>query len=214
MDRTQANMSLTYRFFLGDKRLSTAVMTKKGEFLQVYPNKFVYSSESAWRDEWMRSEKPRVETTLVESKKALPEPAVMKEDWTVSSDLSFTAPPGTYYIGDLCYALSDKIYDDIFGGLGGYDPGLYKKKDSSDFFLVDGTAYGDGCYQSSDGKEFGVDAGIIGIVPLSLVATKGAGGHFYTFKEAVKCKFGGGYFRFISGYDEVIIDTTGNDDAY
>lgn len=209
-------MSLSYRFFVGDKRVSTAVSTKKGEFLQVYPEKKTFLSESAWRNHWNYFNTPRVETTPpplpAKSEKAVE--VVNQEDWTFSSDLTFTVPPGTYYIGDLCYVLSDKVYDTIFGDLGGYDSGLYQKKGSSDFFLVDGTAFGDGLYKSSDMKEFAVDAGILGIAPMSLVAKKNGGGHFYTFNEPVKCKFGGGRFFFTSGHNDIIIDTTGDDDGY
>ena len=208
-------MSLTYRFYVGDKRLSTAVVMKNGEFLQVYPEKKNFYTEAAWRQHWIYFNKPRVETSLpkVSKKKAKEQQAVKKEHWTFSSALTFTAPPGTYYIGDLCYALSDELYDGVFRDVGGYDPGLYQKKDSTDFFLVDGTAYGDGLYKSTDLKDFAVDAGIIGIVPISLVSESGNGGHFYTFKEPVKCTFGGGKFSFLSEYHEIVIDTGGSDEG-
>lgn len=207
-------MSLTYRFFVGDKRLSTAVVTKKGEFLQVFPEKTPFYSESAWRQHWIHFNTCRVETTLPKTskKEEKTREVVKKEDWTFSSALTFTAPAGSYYIGDLCYVLSDEIYDTVFRDVGGYDPGLYQKKNSTDFFLVDGTAYGDGLYKSTDLKSFAVDAGIIGIVPMSLVSQKGAGGHFYTFKEPVQCTFRGGKFSFLSEYHEIVIDTRGSDE--
>jgi len=79
------------------------------------------------------------------------------------------------YVGDICYALSDDIYDRIWGG-NGYDNGMYTSTDEngnkSQFAVVD-TAYGDGDYNSDGfgGKSFGVDAGNIGIVDLK-IATK------------------------------------------
>lgn len=140
--------------------------------------------------------------------------AVNQSDWTHKETYKFTAPAGKYYIGDLCYALSDSVYESIFGNLGGYESGLYQKKDSTDFFLVDNTAYGDGLYGGTDGKEFAVDAGIIGICPASMIGPEkdGDGGHIYEFKDPVKCRFSGGVFTFKSGYIRLVINTEGDDD--
>jgi hypothetical protein len=211
---SHTKMSLSYRFFVGKKRISTAVTTKKGDFLQVYPEKKTFLSESAWREHWSYFNKARVESTLTlspkDDKKTVE--VVKEDDWTFSSSKHFTAPPGTYYIGDLCYVLSDNVYDTIFGGLGGYDAGLYTKKNSNDFFLVASTTYGDGLYTSSDQKQFAVDAGIIGIAPMSLVSKNDGGGQFYTFDKPVKCKFRGGRFSFTSGHNEIVIDTSGDDE--
>ena len=198
------------RFFNNNKRVATAVYTKKGEFLQVYPEKKVFPSENNWKGYWEAACTPtfRVE----EDKNAPPVRRLKEDDWTAQEIFRFTAPAGEYYIGDLCYVLSDEVYDTIFGGLGGYDSGLYKEKGTERFFLVDNTAYGDGLYHGNDGKEFGVDAGIIGICPKSLCSKDGNGGQFYTFKEPVKCRFGKGKFEFRSGYIHLVIDTAGFDD--
>jgi hypothetical protein len=69
-------------------------------------------------------------------------------------------------------------------------------------------------YPGSDGKEFGVDAGIIGICSASLMEKSGNGGHVYTFKAPVRCKFAAGRFFFTSQDKSLVIDTTGDDDAY
>lgn len=68
--------------------------------------------------------------------------------------------PGRYFIGDICYALPDKIYDEVWGDKYQYENGSYEG------FAVHGTAYGDGTYEGTDGVSYGVDAGVIGITDI------------------------------------------------
>jgi hypothetical protein len=231
-------MSDTYRFFVNDKRVSTAVMTKKG-FLQVYPDKRVFSSKEEWESAWKTAvqpvikvekgpEKPVVKPDLLPNGKkpavskkkkpaytlpTPPQPAerVSPTNWIYKKTLRFEAPPGTYYIGDICYALGDKVYDRVFGGMD-YESGLYIQRDTNNFFLVDNTAFGDGCYTGSDGKEYGVDAGIIGIVPESCIEKDCNGGHLHTFTQHVICSFRNGIFTFHSGSKYLEIDTGGSEE--
>lgn len=200
----------TVRFFVNNKRVATAVYTKKGEFLQVYPEKKVFISEKTWKNHWETVSRPTFKVVDDNTKPA--RRRVQQTDWTHENTLKFIAPAGEYYIGDLCYVLGDEVYDTIFGGLGGYDSGLFKEKGTDNFFLVDNTSYGDGLFHATDGKEFGVDAGIIGICPKSTCKKNDGGGHFYTFTEPVKCRFGDGRFEFRSGYIHLVIDTSGYDD--
>lgn len=62
------------------------------------------------------------------------------------------------FVGDICYALNDDIYDKIWGGHN-YKDGEYVEHG----FIVGSTAFGDGCYEDENGHEFGVDAGVIGV---------------------------------------------------
>lgn len=195
---------------MNNKRVATAVYTKKGQFLQVFPEKKTFPSEKTWQMHWEAACRPTF--TVEEDASKPPVKRLKEDDWTFEKTLKFVAPPGDYYIGDLCYALSSEVYDTIFGGLGGYDSGFYREKGTDNFFFVDNTAYGDGLYHGNDGKEFGVDAGIIGICPKSLCKEDRNGGHFYSFKEDVKCKFGGGVFHFRSAFIHLVIDTAGNDE--
>jgi hypothetical protein len=80
--------------------------------------------------------------------------------------------PGTYYIGDPCYVMKDEFYDGVWGKKHGYESGVYNI--NGVMFAVDGTAYGDGDYNGSDGKRYGVDSGTIGVVPKELWDEKGA----------------------------------------
>lgn len=133
-------------------------------------------------------------------------PASMNlSDWTHKAGRTHTFPAGKYFIGDLCYALPDEIYENIFGGMG-YEDGLYTQNDSNHFFFVASTSFGDGCYQGSDGKEFGVDAGVLSILPAATM-DKNDGGHIYDFQYPVTCTFQNGTFRFSSGPTQLTIKT-------
>ena len=72
-----------------------------------------------------------------------------------------------FYIVDLCYALNEKVYDEVWGG-NNYEEGQYADSETKAEFAMVGTAYGDGEYESSDGVSFSVDAGIIGIADLAI----------------------------------------------
>jgi hypothetical protein len=82
--------------------------------------------------------------------------------------------PGTYYIGDPCYAIPDEEWMDYLNtypksdipGQGWVDGVAIMYKGHKCFH--DSTAYGDGGYRGSDGIEYGVDAGIIGILPIEV----------------------------------------------
>lgn len=84
-----------------------------------------------------------------------------------------TFAPGEYYIGDPCYVIPD---DDWMAYLdtwpahpspgAGWVDGAARYKDHTVFQA--GTAYGDGTYYDQNRHEYGVDAGMLGIVPLAL----------------------------------------------
>ena len=73
-----------------------------------------------------------------------------------------------FYIGDLCYALNKKVYDEVWGG-NNYEDGQYTDPETKAEFAMVGTAFGDGEYESSEeGLYFPVDAGIIGVADLAI----------------------------------------------
>lgn len=202
------------RFYKNGKRLSTAFPYRDEYLIQAYPMRQRFADEASWRQWWETTAKPRIRIT--ENSRTLPpfqmpaspEPSTpTPTDWTHRETTKCVLPPGKYYIGDLCYALSESLYQDVFGGLGGFDSGLYKKNNSTDCFMVDQTAFGDGLYFGSDNKEFAVDAGILGICPVSMMLRDGDGGHVYEFSEPVRCLFLNGRFYFRSGTTELLIDT-------
>lgn len=106
-----------------------------------------------------------------------------------------------FYVGDICYVLSDEVYNGIWGNKGHYKDGTFDvpcetgRSDSTGRrFTVGSTAYGDGLYLDDEGREFPVDAGNIGLVPLELVENdvgSGFGTVVYTPGEAtLRCKDG------------------------
>lgn len=84
-----------------------------------------------------------------------------------------------FYVGDICYAMRDDLYHDFWGGKLGFRSGIHTIPEIGFAFAVDGTAYGDGSYIGSDGFDYGVDAGVIGVVPLELAAEDLYGGRVF-----------------------------------
>ncbi len=118
-------------------------------------------------------------------------------------------PAGTYYIGDPLYVLDEELSEDIFGEMEAYISGLYRKKDSTDFFFLARTGCGDGEYEGTDGSIFWVDSALIGIVPISLCSENTKGGHVYSFTSPVTCHFSKkGIFSFASHTENLTIDTS------
>jgi len=85
-----------------------------------------------------------------------------------------TLRAGEYYFGDICYIMNEEVYHKVWGDKLGFKDGLFHVdfRDSQGRqwlgdFVVSGTAYGDGCYEGKH-RNYGVDAGVLGLVPISL----------------------------------------------
>ena len=80
-------------------------------------------------------------------------------------------PDGEYYVGDPCYAFSnDARWMGWLEAANYTEPRiriLYATLQGQPVVGVN-TAHGDGAYTGSDGFEYGVDAGLIGVVPVSV----------------------------------------------
>jgi hypothetical protein len=73
-------------------------------------------------------------------------------------------PAGTYYIGDLCYVMTDSEWDEFCSlTINGNEcvDGEFMFKDGRRFATY-GTKWGDGEYRSNIGTKHSVDAGLIG----------------------------------------------------
>jgi hypothetical protein len=121
----------------------------------------------------------------------------------------------TYYIGDLCYVLTNEQwgtvcdllqqmecdYDsedvDTMQECEGYlEPDLFDwdRPDDSQPFWIFSTAYGDGTYTDTDGRFYGVDSGTLGIIDVNYIEdtdklkkTLEMGlGHLHTFKTRIE----------------------------
>ena len=96
----------------------------------------------------------------------------MKMKRTTENKL-FTMPPGTYYVGDLCYVLGDKAHGELCkmcfpGSEGKFTPGIEGKHVLSDGRTVVSwkCPYGDGAYEDQNGRFYMVDSGWLGITLL------------------------------------------------
>lgn len=78
--------------------------------------------------------------------------------------------PNGFYFGDPCYAMGDKEYDELIDQMFATDHrGVVGRFDiAGSKVIVDNTAYGDGEYPGRN-FNYGVDAGMLGIVPMELV---------------------------------------------
>ena len=78
-------------------------------------------------------------------------------------------PPGEYWVGDPCYAYNDDgLWMPLLGSCGFLDDSPLAQV-GDNWFVAFPTAYGDGVYRDQDGREYGVDAGLIGVVPVDSV---------------------------------------------
>lgn len=74
--------------------------------------------------------------------------------------------PGLYYIGDLCYVLDDKDWDEVCElTIDGHQclSGEFQFKDGRRFAMYN-TKFGDGVYQDQFGNRYCVDSGSIGCI--------------------------------------------------
>jgi len=118
-------------------------------------------------------------------------------------------PPGKYYVGDLCYAIADEYWDKFceltitgYDVLDGEFPWQGKKLYSHH------TAYGDGCYFDEQGREYAVDAGLIGVLPADLITKTEYGdfeglAHIIEFKRPFEPYYEKGKFYI----GDIVIDT-------
>lgn len=115
--------------------------------------------------------------------------------------------PGKYFVGDICYALDETIYHDIWGKKHNFVDGSFEVNNA--VFVVAGTAYGDGGYAGSDGIDYSVDAGVIGVVPISLWKKGEAptGGRIVTAKTGVSFSAFEGVFTITVDNEVIKIDT-------
>lgn len=89
---------------------------------------------------------------------------------------AYSLPAGRYFVGDPCYALQGdddawcKLVDRFHGKRPDFRGGrklIYKEQNM--FWAT--TAHGDGTYSDQLGHKYGVDAGLLSVVPVSLATT-------------------------------------------
>lgn len=101
--------------------------------------------------------------------------------------INFLKPVNCVWIGDPCYVIPDELWDDVCDqGDGVIEFDFYELQDIGYLppsfmgacqragvdnlkFILYGTAYGDGDYNSKSGFQYGVDSGCLGIIPEHLI---------------------------------------------
>jgi hypothetical protein len=84
-------------------------------------------------------------------------------------------PAGEYYIGDLCYVMTDEEWEEFCSITISTDDkcldGEFQLKDGRRFATY-GTMYGDGIYYDHYGHSYSVDAGLIGCILVEDIKAK------------------------------------------
>ena len=93
----------------------------------------------------------------------------------------FTLPAGAYYIGDPCYILNDKTYDNILmpvmreANRNGRDTYEFYSNPHNEYTqrgVVMGTLHGDGIYYDNIGVSYPVDSGQIACIDIASIGLK------------------------------------------
>ena len=119
-----------------------------------------------------------------------------------------------FYIGDICYVLDERVYQEIWGNVHGFTNGKFTDPQTNMSFAVADTRYGDGEYSDNKGRLYGVDAGVIGLVPAELIRFDyDFGGQIFDGAgEATFEAYNGVFFITLPSGEVVKIDTTDEDD--
>lgn len=106
-------------------------------------------------------------------------------------------PAGEYFIGDPCYSVPDEHWIPWLEAAEYQSVDTYALAATIDGHPVVGlgTAYGDGEYADDEGNLYGVDAGLIGLVPVAL-GTRYSDTRRVRFDAPVKVIMDGGVLHF------------------
>jgi hypothetical protein len=135
----------------------------------------------------------------------------------VKSGTEVVVPAGTYFLGDPCYIIShDAGWMELLDSCGYFDGSPVGEVHGCEV-LAFGTKYGDGVYFDQLGRAFGVDAGLIGLVPVQpweheVRKALGDGlGKLVVFTEDSTCTSEDGLLTF---GPVAVINTDPDDDEY
>lgn len=73
--------------------------------------------------------------------------------------------PGTYFLGDPCYAVHDDDWDEVLYTSKFFERPVGTTNNGTEV-LAFRTIYGDGVYRDQYGNDYPVDAGVIGLTPV------------------------------------------------
>jgi len=130
--------------------------------------------------------------------------------------------PGTYYVGDLCYVMHPQwreVCNLMFAsGDNGVLDGEFNLANGVRF-AVHGTAYGDGTYLDEQGREYPVDAGLIGCIRVEDVYDPEwwlQGVQTIEFDKPFEIVYTDGIINFVTKDGKIVlaIDTAGEEDDF
>lgn len=129
---------------------------------------------------------------------------------------SVVLPAGAYIVGDPCYHVPDSQWDRVLDESDFFDGQCHATFKTYDgrvgTVIAFGTAYGDGVYNDEAGRQYGVDAGLIGIIPvLDIDPSKfdDTLAHAIRFTSPVHCSEKAGTIRF--GHITIVTDESDED---
>lgn len=119
--------------------------------------------------------------------------------------------PGIYYVGDLCYVMHpqwDEVCNLMFAtGNNSVLDGEFNLSNGVRFTLHS-TAYGDGTYQDQQGRDYPVDAGLIGCICVEDVVDPEAwlaGMQTVVFTEQFELQYDDGVISFVNANGKVLL---------
>lgn len=122
---------------------------------------------------------------------------------------------GFYYVGDPCY-IFEKSWREVLDKTNYFEDGEHTLFGKTVF--GGGTAYGDGSYKDNFGRKYAVDAGLLAIIPVSLIEIdkkltrkeieKDESMHIVKMENDFTCEVYYGIFRF----GDIVINTKDEDE--
>jgi hypothetical protein len=125
------------------------------------------------------------------------------------TEITIEMPAGKYYLGDPCYSVPDDRWIEWLDAADSENAGRVLIADLDGHKIIGfGTAYGDGEYRDQHGNTYGVDAGLIGLVPVEIAENPYEGqegcGRIVEFTEPFECsRYKDGTLKF----GEIVIET-------
>lgn len=128
--------------------------------------------------------------------------------------------PGTYYVGDLCYVMHPQwkeVCNLMFATDGGGVLNGEFNLANGVRFAVSSTAYGDGTYQDRQGRNYPVDAGLIGCIRVEDVYDPEwwlEGVNVIEFERPFQIVYDEGMIRFIDDYNTILVSINTAEEEY
>ncbi|HEY6965879.1 MAG TPA: hypothetical protein VI229_00295 [Burkholderiales bacterium] len=82
--------------------------------------------------------------------------------------VSVRVPAGEYFLGDPCYFFTHDDWSKVLETCDTFNSPVGRAP-NGDSVLGFGTKYGDGTYRDNEGREYGVDAGMLGLIPVGAI---------------------------------------------